>query len=131
MGTLLHLLDAAPHAHWRAGWGLILLGFLSGAALGLRFHQEGMAGGYASLRRRLMRLGHIALVALGMLNLLLALGPEASRTTWSSSLLIAGSLAMPLVCFLTAWRPAFRHLFALPVALLVGAATLIVTGGLA
>ena len=131
MGTLLHMLEIAPDSHWRVGWSLILLGFLSGAALGLRFHQERMAGGYGSFRRRLLRLGHIALIALGMLNLMLSLGPAASRTEWSSPLLIAGSVAMPVVCFLTAWRPPFRHLFALPVVLLSGAAAVIVTGGLA
>jgi hypothetical protein len=124
----LSFLENAPDEHWRAGWALILAGFLSGAALGLRFHLESMAGGYASFRRRTMRPGHIALVALGMLNLLLSLGPASCRTEWSSPMLIAGSIAMPLVCFLTAWRPAFRHLFFLPVALLSGAAALVIGG---
>ncbi|HEV8495546.1 MAG TPA: hypothetical protein VGQ56_01705, partial [Gemmatimonadaceae bacterium] len=29
--------------------------------------------------------------------------------------LIVGAVAMPTCCFLAAWRPSFRHLFAVPV----------------
>jgi hypothetical protein len=38
--------------------------------------------------------------------------------------LIAAAVAMPTCCFLAAWRPSFRHLFAVPV---VGVLTGIVT----
>src|SRR4051794_35973183 len=61
--------------NWSFGWVWILLGFLSGAAIGLRFHREDFLGGYTSFRRRIVRLGHISLVALGMLNLLFATSP--------------------------------------------------------
>jgi hypothetical protein len=44
--------------------------------------------------------------------------------------LIAGSVLMPVACFLTAWRPGLRHLFPLPVLLLGGAAALF-AGGIA
>ena len=47
--------------NWYAGWILILTAFLTGAGLGLSFHREDFWGGYASFRRRLVRLGHIAL----------------------------------------------------------------------
>jgi hypothetical protein len=57
----------------RAGWVLVLLGLASGLFLGLGFHLDHFLGGYTSLRRRLVRLGHIALVALGALNVLWAL----------------------------------------------------------
>lgn len=52
------------------GWGMILLAFLIGAYLGIRAQNENWLGGYASLKRRLIRLGHIALAALGMLNII-------------------------------------------------------------
>ena len=121
--------EAAPAVHWRAGWTLILAGFLSGAALGLRFHRDDFAGGYPSLRRRLMRLGHIALIALGMINLLYALSPfEGPAGDWgvvASLGLLAGAALMPTVCFLTAGRTGFRQLFFLPVLCLAGAAGLI------
>ena len=128
MEMLQTALAAAPDAHWRAGWILILSGFGTGALLGLRFHEEGMAGGYGSFRRRTMRLGHVALVALGMLQLLVSAGPPEARSVASSAMLLAGSVAMPAVCFLTAWRPGLRRLFPLPVLLLAGAAALILGG---
>jgi hypothetical protein len=121
--------DAA--LHWRAGWGLILLGFASGALLGLGFHRPDFAGGYASLRRRLLRLGHVALVALGALNLLAAGAPAGASSPTGGALLLAGSLAMPAVTFLTAWRSSFRAAFALPVLALLGAAGCFLAGGAA
>jgi len=130
MENLEALLQAAPDAHWRAGWILILCGFGTGALLGLRFHEERMAGGYGSFRRRTMRLGHVAFVALGMLQLMVSAAPAELRSPLSSTLLIGGAVLMPLVCFLTAWRSTFRHFFVLPVLLLAGAAALY-AGGLA
>ncbi len=107
---------------WRAGWILILLGFLSGAVVGLGFHRSDFGGGYDSWRRRLVRLGHVAFVALGMVNLLFAAGLAAGFTTGQPVLgavaLALGGLLMPVNCLLAAWRPGFRHLFAIPVLLL-------------
>ena len=51
--------------NWAAGWWLILSGFVVGAGLGLFFHRDDFWGGYDSFRRRIFRLGHIALEALG------------------------------------------------------------------
>lgn len=114
------------------GWSLVLLGFLSGAALGLGFHRESFLGGYGSFRRRIVRLGHIACVALGMLNVLVAAAVPAAapQRAVAASLFAIGGIAMPLVCFLTGWRDRFRHLFFVPVASLV-AAVLVVLAGLA
>ena len=128
METFEALLRAAPDAHWRAGWILILCGFGTGALLGLRFHEERLAGGYGSFRRRTMRLGHVALVALGMLQLIVSAAPAELRSAAPSAMLIAGSVLMPLACFLTAWRPGLRRLFPLPVLLLGGAAVLYAGG---
>jgi hypothetical protein len=103
-------------------WSLIGAGFLSGAVLGLRFHRDDFLGGYGSFRRRLLRLGHIACVALGFLSLQLldTLAAHAvSAPVWIAPVFLAGAVLMPATCFLTTWRPPFRHLFALPVALLV------------
>ena len=106
-------------------------GALSGAAIGLFFHVEGWMGGYGSFRRRMVRLGHIAMFGLGILNVLLALSlsarpiPEA-YIPFASAGFLAGAIAMPACCFLTAWRPSFRHLFPIPVvAILTGLAGLI------
>ena len=51
-----------------AAWIGVLAAFASGAVLGLFFHRADWLGGYGSWRRRLLRLGHIALVALGGVN---------------------------------------------------------------
>src|SRR5881397_2948507 len=50
-------------------WVWILLGFLSGFALGLNFHREDWLGGYGSYKRRLYRLAHISFFGLGVVNL--------------------------------------------------------------
>ena len=115
-----------PHPlNYQAGLWLILSGFVSGAIVGLGFHREDYLGGYGSFRRRLVRLGHIAFVALGFLNLIFGLSPVATGTVgwapWTGRFLVAGSVAMPTICLLTAWKPAFRHLFFIPVTLLGGA----------
>jgi hypothetical protein len=123
-----------PHAiNYLAGWWLILAAFASGAVIGLGFHREEFLGGYGSFRRRLLRLGHIALAALGMLNVLYGLSPGSAGGGLGAflpgRLLLAGAVAMPLVCFLSAWRMPFRHLFFVPVVLLMSAVGLIIAGG--
>jgi hypothetical protein len=115
------------------GWACVLVGFLSGLALGLRFHREDWLGGYGSLRRRMMRLGHVSLVALGALNVLFAqtapqLALPPALVALASAALIAGAVAMPACCGLMAWRPGLRPLFAIPVACLVLGAALVILG---
>ncbi len=102
------------------GWSGMLGGVVSGAALGLFFHREDWMGGYASFRRRLARLGHISFFGLGFLNLLLAftnqlIGLPDRAASLAAGALIVAAVAMPTCCFLAAWRPSFRHLFAVPV----------------
>ena len=120
--------------NWQAGWLLILASFATGAAIGLFFHRDDFLGGYQSFPRRLLRLGHIALAALGAINVLFSLSPWPPAVTGLSSAaslcFVVGGVAMPSVCFLTAWRRPFRHLFALPVVTLVLAALLTYIGGM-
>jgi hypothetical protein len=125
MVAILHSLN------FMGGWSLILAGFLVGAAVGLGLCRDDFLGGYTSFRRRLIRLGHIALIALGMLNVLFAVAAPAGGPAIrvASALLIAGALAMPTVCFLTAWKSSTRHLFFIPVLCLVVAVILILIGG--
>src|SRR5262245_66613034 len=94
-------------ASWRLGWALVLSGMVSGAAIGAFFLREGFWGGYSSRRRRLVRLGHVALVALG----LLLVAARASAPSLSHSLLALGAVLMPAACFATAWRVSLRVLF--------------------
>jgi hypothetical protein len=109
------------------GWFWIIFGFLSGMVIGMLFHDEQWLGGYASHSRRLIRLGHISLVGLGMLNILFAhtVGrislslPLISIASWA---FIFGGISMPICCGLMAWDKRWHLLFALPVtSLLIGA----------
>jgi len=115
--------------NFAAGWWLILTAFVSGAAIGLGFHREDFLGGYGSFRRRLVRLGHIALAALGLLNVVYGLAPVATGAGTLPSLpgilFLGGGVSMPLVCFLCAWRQPFRHLFFIPVVQLLAAVALV------
>ncbi|MBK1877619.1 hypothetical protein [Pelagicoccus mobilis] len=101
------------------GWIGMAAGVLSGAAIGLFFHREKWLGGYSSFTRRMMRLGHIAFFGIGFLNSLFAFTiQESDPAEWieyGAWGLAAANLLMPLVCFLSAWKKRFRHLFFLPV----------------
>lgn len=102
------------------GWIGMLSGAVSGAVIGLYFGRDDWAGGYASFRRRMLRLGHISFFGIGFLNLLFGLTltavslPPAHSRIASAGFLIA-LIAMPACCFLTAWKKPLRHLFPIPV----------------
>jgi hypothetical protein len=118
---------AIPEINLAAGWCGILLGILSGMALGMGFLREKFLGGYDSPRRRLYRLGHISFFGLAFLNFAFWLTvrleslPVAGVATASAAMII-GAITMPATCLLTAHWRAGRHLFAVPVlSLLYGA----------
>lgn len=101
-------------------WGGMALGIVSGAVIGLFFHREDWMGGYASFRRRMTRLGHISFFGLAFVNLGFAFTlqstgvaePQAAIAAWG---FLSGAATMPTLCFLSAWRASFRHLFFIPV----------------
>jgi hypothetical protein len=102
----------------QAAWIGFLLGCLAGAVPGLFFHKNDWQGGYASWQRRMMRLAHIAFFGIGFINLSFFLTARTlgfdSGLESASFLLILGAVAMPSVCYLSAWRVVFRHLFFIP-----------------
>jgi uncharacterized membrane protein len=115
------------------GWIWILAGFVSGLALGLFFQRDDWLGGYASFRRRLLRLGHISFIGLGFVNILFALSAAhlslGSRAlAVASAALLIGGITMPLCCALMAWRRGFHVLFAVPVVSLIMGVALVVRG---
>jgi hypothetical protein len=116
------------------GWIAILAGLVAGAVIGMFFHEEEWLGGYPSWRRRMLRLTHISLVGTGLLNIAFALSAGALHLDpfprLASVLFVAGAVTMPLVCALSAWRSALRHLFFLPVLSLVAATVDFLCGGL-
>ena len=116
--------------HIDVAWIGIAFGLLTGTAQGLGFHREGWLGGYASWPRRMLRLGHVSFFGVAFLNLayaqtLLLRGTE-NAAALGSWLLICGAVAMPTVCYLSAWRRDFRHLFFIPVVSLLASVGLIV-----
>ncbi len=108
------------------GWWLISLGFMTGAVFGLLAQREDWLGGYASRTRRLVRLGHIALIALGALNVVWPLTTTArdpsALTAIITGCFVVGGLTMGPACFLSALCWPCRVAFIIPsTALIVGA----------
>ncbi len=106
--------------HIIVGWSAMLLGVVTGAAIGLYFHNDEWMGGYGTFRRRMLRLSHIAFFGLGFINLMFAMTVQtlvlpAPNITIASYGFIIGAITMPLICLLTAMSKPFRHLFPLPV----------------
>lgn len=101
-----------------AGWVGIFLGCVWGAVQGLFFHNDDWMGGYTSWSRRMLRLGHISFFGIGLINLSFGLTVEVlgikNGVSAASWLLIAAAVTMPLLCFLSAFRKSFRHLFFIP-----------------
>jgi hypothetical protein len=80
----------------------------------------------------MVRLGHIALAALGLFNIVYGIASLPRHGTWQAAgaswSLMLGGITMPLVCFLSAWRMRFRKLFFLPVTALIAATVFILVG---
>jgi hypothetical protein len=123
----------AAHGNLLVGWLGILCGVTSGAVIGLFFHREDWAGGYTSFRRRLIRLGHVSFIGIALLNFAFAvtvaqIALSERATDVASPALIVAAVAMPAVCFLTAWRKVLRHLFFVPVAAVFAAVAAVLVG---
>ena len=88
--------------NWQLGWWLVLLAFVTGAGLGLFFHRDNFLGGYNSFRRRIVRLGHIALAALGMLNVIFSYSPWplTAFTAYAPLFLVAAGIGALIVAAL-------------------------------
>ena len=119
-------MKAAGHLNLLLGWLWIMLGFASGAIMGLWFHKEEWLGGYGSWMRRLYRLAHISFFGLGLLNLMFFLTfcalPPLDLFPIASAAFTVGALSMPLCCVIAAHKPAWKSIFAVPVLSLMTAA---------
>lgn len=124
----------APHVlNWYVGWALLLSAFVTGSIIGWFFQRDDFLGGYMSFRRRLIRLGHVAQAALGIVNVLYGLSPwpqeSTSQARAASLAFLTGGITMPVVCFLTGWKKSFYRFFFVPVAALILAVLLTLWGG--
>jgi len=115
------------------GWASILAGVLSGLYMGVRFQREDWLGGYNAFPRRMVRLAHVALVALGMLNVLFAQTRPALNlnplllgvASWA---LIVAAVLMPACCLWVAHGRRHFEVFAAPIACLVTGLVLTIGG---
>jgi hypothetical protein len=113
-------IESLVRLHLIFGWSGVTLGILTGALMGMFFHNADWLGGYNTVPRRLMRLGHIAFFGMGFLNFLFALTVFLIRDTsfptlaGSSGLLFA-TVTMPAICFFSAFKGINRAIFSVPV----------------
>jgi hypothetical protein len=100
----------------------ILVGLAVGAPMARALFEPGWLGGYASLERRLLRLAHVAFIALGSLNVVLGMALQSRAVTvpaeaFTCAALAGGALLMPL--FLLASMRVRAVLWALPIPFLL------------
>jgi hypothetical protein len=125
-GTELSPGTVCPGRDWNrvVGWTTTAIGVGTGLVLGLWSFDGPMAvpgwiGEYGETSRRLVRLGHIALIGLGILDILLArelassgLGARAKQV--ASGTMIFGNVFLPLTLFAAgAYRPA-KYFMSIP-----------------
>ncbi len=116
------------------GWLAVLAGVALGLLMGVRFQCEDWLGGYDAFARRMVRLAHVALAAIGMLNIQFAqslprLHLSAELLRVASIALMAAAVLMPACCLWIARQRRHFEIFAAPVGCLA-AALILTIGGL-
>ena len=118
------------------GWIWILIGIIIGAIMGMwSFIGPVISpiGDYTSLPRRLLRLSHIAFIALAIINILY--GYEIDRIKvkeklkkLGSNCMIYGAVLMPLILLLSVYFEALKYLTVIPTILVIIALVIMVSG---
>jgi hypothetical protein len=115
-------------------WISMLVGAVVGALSGLFFHKQEWFGGYTSWQRRMLRLGHISLFGIAFINFAFVFTVSylniSEHVLLPSRLIIIGTVTMPVVCFLSAYKKSFRHLFFIPVLSIIAAMAIFAIGGM-
>ena len=114
------------------GWVWMCLGFILGMTMGIWAEGKGWLGGYGSVTRRYLRLGHIAFIALSIINILY--GKELALVDLSdnmknigSFLMIFGAVGVPVTCVSAAFIRKIKYFLPLPAsAILIGTIILII-----
>ncbi len=119
------------HANLIGGWIGVFLSFSVGGLMGMTFSffNRDWLGGYDGLQRRMYRLGHVALFAIGVVNILFyftftAAAPAPGYLQVASVLYLLGLISMPLCCFVIPHFQTLKLLFYIPSGCLIIAATL-------
>lgn len=108
----------------RVGWASLAVGVTTGLVMGLWSFDGPVAvpewlGAYDATSRRLVRLGHIAFLGLGILDILLGrelprldLGDAAKRV--ASRAMIFGNVFLPITLFAAGMSPPLKYVMPLP-----------------
>lgn len=101
------------------GWFWLFIGLLQAIWIGLYAFSPEWLGGYASLSRRLLRLSHIAFMALSLTNILYGLCIDSVNLSKSlkkigSYSMIIAAISMPTICLLTISNNFFELFFFIP-----------------
>ena len=114
------------------GWAWMCFGFILGMTLGIWAEGKEWLGGYTSVTRRYLRLGHVAFIALSIINILY--GKELALVDLGdgiknigSYLMIFGAVGVPITCVSAAFIRKTKYFLPLPAsALLVGTIILVI-----
>ena len=118
------------------GWVWILVGLLVGAFMGMFAFNGPLpspVGDYTSLPRRMLRLSHIAFIALAIINILY--GYEIDKVSLKektkkvgSLFMILGAILMPIFLIIAVFFEPAKYLTIIPAVLLILAIFIIVIG---
>ena len=120
------------------GWLWINMGIISGMVMGLWSFNGPVRlpadmEDYSSLPRRFVRLGHVAFIALSIMNILY--GERIQMVNISDGLKLTGSYAMimaaigmPLGCMAAAWREKLKYFLVLPASAFMVATLILAVG---
>lgn len=103
----------------RFGWIWLFIGILMAMWMGLHVFKSNWLGGYTSLPRRLLRLSHIAFMALSLTNILYGFSidsvnlPIKVKKIGLYAMIIA-AIFMPIICLLSAHNIFFQSFFFIP-----------------
>jgi hypothetical protein len=124
------------HRNIRFGWLWILAGIILGAILGMWSFNGPLPspiGAYDALPRRMIRLSHIAFIALSIINILygyeidsLRIGEKAKKS--GSLLLILGSVLMPTFLIISAFFEPFKYILMIPAMLILASLVIMAFG---
>ena len=116
------------------GWMWILIGVLCGAIMGMwSFNGPFISplGDYISLPRRMLRLSHIAFIALAMINILYGYEIDKIKSNFKklgSNCMIYGAVLMPLILIGAVFFEPIKYFTMVPAVLIIIALLVIIKG---
>ena len=118
----------------RFGWIWILVGIICGAIMGMWSFNGPLVspvGDYISLPRRMLRLSHIAFIALSMMNILYGYEIDNIKSKFKklgSNCMICGGVLMPLILLGAVFFEPIKYGTMIPVFLIIIALVIIIKG---